>query len=679
MLGFKQCVLASLLLAPLSIYAKDGTSDISTAVEAEELQQLLDLLQEQTSLATKSRLNADYVPGMITVLHGNELINKGVRTVWEALSLVPGIGLSIEETGRKQVVIRGIGRTYASGNSKILLNGTSMNSAYLAHSNPVMDIPVEQIERIEVIRGPGAAIHGEFALTGVINVVTRKDKSSVYLVAGENSTHGAGLMLSYKDKTAPLSVDLNLAGWQTDGADVIAGEDELYIEDGGVNSSFSNAPGPSNEAAEDKTAILSMSYDKFSFNAQWLEDGYGDHFGRNQFLPPDEKRIVTRNEHRTLEIRQLVDLSLSWSSEFYAGWQDNQQTKDDLYTAPTAGDPYEVDIFYRERHSSAGVDFRWTDNKKHNVLLGVEYVDINVDHELNEYQQSGVTLFEWAFVDADKRRRIISTTLQEELRPSDDLTLTFGLRYDEYNDIDSELSPRLASVWRIDQHNIFKAQYARSFRPPTFLEMSSLALFPGSAEIEGSTIDTVDLGYIYNNISSEYRVTLFISKIDKFIEFVNAILPEDDNGFRNTESAKMRGIEFELAQKLTKKWDLDTNVSYLDTKDNNTGQAMPGSTDWIANLGINYQPIARTNLALQYHYTGKSYRESTDSRDKLTAYNTTDFTLSLRELFGKNISFTAGIKNIFDEDVKYPAPMLTYVDDHPRAGRQWWLQTSYDF
>ena len=80
---FKKCVLTSLLLAPLSIYAQDGTSDSSTVTETNELKELLGLLQEQTSLATKSRLNADYVPGMITVLHGDELTKKGMRTVWE--------------------------------------------------------------------------------------------------------------------------------------------------------------------------------------------------------------------------------------------------------------------------------------------------------------------------------------------------------------------------------------------------------------------------------------------------------------------------------------------------------------------------------------------------------------------------------------------------------------------
>jgi len=670
MRGFKKCVLTSLLLVPLSTYAQDGTLDSSTVTEANELEELLGLLQEQTSLATKSRLNADYVPGMLTVLHGDELTKKGMRSVWEALSLVPGIGLSIEETGRKQVVIRGIGRTYASGNSKILLNGASMNSDHLAHANPVMDIPIEQVERIEVIRGPGSAIHGEYALAGVINVITRRGENSVFLTAGKNSTKGAGLMLTYTDKIAPLSIDLNLAGWQTDGADVITGEDELYY---GADSAFSNAPGPTNEAAEDKTAILSLNYATFSISAQWLEDGYGDHFGRNQFLPPDEKKIITRNEVRTLDIKQLIEMNEGWSSDLYVGWQEKKHTKDDLYAGPS---PFTspsingyVDIIYREHRSNAGIDLKWTDKQQHSVLLGFEYIDINVDEELNTYKELGVPYYPpYSWIDSDKNRVIRSVTLQEEYRPDDAVTVTFGLRHDDYNDIDSKLSPRLATVWRMDQNNIFKVQYARAFRPPTFYEMAAAI-----TEVDGSTINTFELGYIHKNNDTKYGVTLFNSKIDQFIIFINMA------GFANTESANMQGVEFELTQQLRKNLDLDMNISYLDSEDKNTGQALPGSTDWIGNLGINYQPIARTNLALQYHYTGESYRESTDTRNKLAAYNTTDFTLSLTELFGKNISFRAGIKNLFDEDVRYPAPLLTYVDDHPRAGRQWWIQGQYEF
>src|SRR5258706_7182403 len=74
--------LVALAVASITTTASGGPPD-----EAKELEALLN---EQTELATKTRMNHDYVPGMVTVLQGDELEGLGVRNVWEALSLVPG-------------------------------------------------------------------------------------------------------------------------------------------------------------------------------------------------------------------------------------------------------------------------------------------------------------------------------------------------------------------------------------------------------------------------------------------------------------------------------------------------------------------------------------------------------------------------------------------------------------
>ncbi len=87
------------------------------------------LLDEETQLATKRRTNIDYLPGMISVLSGEEMLVRGARTVWEALALVPGISQGMEFTGERQVLARGVEHGYASGQVKILLDGQSMNSA----------------------------------------------------------------------------------------------------------------------------------------------------------------------------------------------------------------------------------------------------------------------------------------------------------------------------------------------------------------------------------------------------------------------------------------------------------------------------------------------------------------------------------------------------------------------
>lgn len=153
---------------------------------------LLMLLQEETEIATKTRLNADFVPGMVTVLHGDELLQQGVLNVWQALGRVPGMEAALDKIGSRIVKVRGIGGSFASGNLKIMLNNVAMNSTLSALSQPVMNMPIEQIERIEVMRGPGSAIHGEFAYAGVVNVITHTQKKMVFAGIAEHNSFLAG-------------------------------------------------------------------------------------------------------------------------------------------------------------------------------------------------------------------------------------------------------------------------------------------------------------------------------------------------------------------------------------------------------------------------------------------------------------------------------------------------------
>jgi outer membrane receptor protein involved in Fe transport len=130
-----------------------------------------------TRIATKTEHQSFQAPGLISVLLGRDLLAKGVRTVGDALILVPGIEPSFASSGTRQFVVRGIGKTFASGNIKFLLNDIPMNSTFTGQALPLLELPIEQVDRIEVIRGPGSAIHGEFAYSGVVNVITIAEKN----------------------------------------------------------------------------------------------------------------------------------------------------------------------------------------------------------------------------------------------------------------------------------------------------------------------------------------------------------------------------------------------------------------------------------------------------------------------------------------------------------------------
>ncbi|MDH5789744.1 MAG: TonB-dependent receptor plug domain-containing protein, partial [Nitrospinota bacterium] len=305
---------------------------VPTPLKADETDEaaldLLKVFDEATEIATKSKLNADYVPGMVTVLHGKDLQARGVETLWEALTLVPGFDITINGSF-KQVTVRGVGSTLASGNIKLLWNSIPMNTNIAGLNLQLLEFPVAQVERIEVIRGPGSAVHGEYALTGVVNVITRKQGSQVYGRGGSFETYGGGLLYSWVDPEGEMDLSFNVAGVTSDGPDVVTGPDVLGA------APFSNAPGPANENNDNLSSGLHFRYRKFFLDVQVLHSGWGDKFGPANALPQPIDNITYRLTTYALQGRQELDLGRSLQMNLKLGWwQDRIKWGDDSLVFP---------------------------------------------------------------------------------------------------------------------------------------------------------------------------------------------------------------------------------------------------------------------------------------------------------------------------------------------------------
>ncbi|NJN46326.1 MAG: Plug domain-containing protein [Candidatus Competibacteraceae bacterium] len=166
-----------LLLVCTSLPAQEDVAIGETDLASEDeqwLEEMLQVLDESTEIATKSRLNADFVPGTVTVLHGRDLEALGMRNVWEALALIPGV-MTLQRVPDAPtdigLAIRGLATEF---NYKVLLNGVTMARDISGLPSQTLTLPIEQVERIEFIRGPGSVLYGDFAYNGVLNILTRQ-------------------------------------------------------------------------------------------------------------------------------------------------------------------------------------------------------------------------------------------------------------------------------------------------------------------------------------------------------------------------------------------------------------------------------------------------------------------------------------------------------------------------
>ncbi|WP_295400099.1 TonB-dependent receptor [uncultured Thiocystis sp.] len=676
MRAFGRAGLRSLCLGACLLSVLQVGSAAEQAADDPDLHNLLALLETETELATKTGMNANFIPGIATVLNGDELLARGARTVWESLSLVPGITQGLEMTGERQILSRGVGFGYASGNVKILLDGVSMNSTLLATANAVLNIPIEQIERIEVIRGPGSSVHGEYAYAGVVNIITRKQERTLHLQSNDGADTGGGGVWNWHDPKRKLRFSMNLAGLEGDGNHVKVAEDALFSTG---EPELSNAPGRSNEASRYKGVFADLQWRDTFASVKLLEDDYGDHFGINHFLPPQDHNLASRNRYLTAEVGQNLRFSESLDARVRLEALQHERDRNDLYVFPAsylADQPIYMDQDYRETRTLGAADIHWRPASRHELLFGLEASQVEVDQA--SWDWSGLPFeIPATWLDLDRERQILSAIAQDQFRVSERVTLTGTLRYDDYSDVGAFLSPRLAAVWRVDPENVLKFQYARAFRPPTFYELE----YAAQSSLDASEIATYELGYILTKSQWEGHLTLFHSDLTQPIAFDEV----EDDGYVNNPDTRLRGIELEYVHRLGSRLKLDANLSYVDATRPATDQALPGGASLLGNLALLWKPRDRWTAALQLRYVGERERQELTMREPIDPYTQLDFTLNYRTPV-KGVFASLGIKNLTDADIRYPDQLtsfggvdLPYADGYPRPGRRWWLSVGYAF
>lgn len=659
------------------------------------LLELLQVLEQETEIATKTKMNIDFVPGLVTVFYGDDLLARGVGSVKEALALIPSVELSISTNGQTQVFVRGIGTAFSSGKLKVLLNGIPFN-ATLNVTTTALDLPVEQIDRIEVIRGPGSAIYGEFAFSGVVNIITRKDNNQVYARYGSLGTRVAGGVLAKEFKDRDLSISLSFSGTFKEGDSVDTGPDVLR------NTPFaplSNAPGTSNEIERDTAVIFQSQYADTKLSAQYVKVASGDYFGMAHALPSYDSKIMRELSLFAVNAETRWSLSSNMDINAYVGWHDfklesglhefyppNINFGAGAFPEGMIGSPN-----YQERKYRLGTEISYKGLDKHDILAGVEWLYTKQgdtfaerNYDPNAVPPTPVPLAEYRgdenWLEEDLTRQVLGMYVQDQFAVNDKLTMTAGIRFDTYDDVGNAFSPRIAAVYRYREHQTIKAQYSSAFRPPTFIETgtSNNPVVSGNPDIESEYITTYELGYIFNNEVNRFRATLFYADLHDLIRV-------ETGTYVNKGEVHSHGVELEYVRNFGQKYRLDANTAIIRPWNESDDDNLADVALLTANLGLIYRIAHDYSVTGQYRYVGERQREEIDPRDKLEGYQVVDVTLSASNVWRSGLTLRGGVKNLFDADVVYPSPMVSfagslrpsYIEDYPRPGREFWLLADF--
>lgn len=219
-------------------------------------------------------------------------------------------------------------------------------------------------------------------------------------------------------------------------------------------------------------------------------------------------------------------------------------------------------------------------------------------------------------------------------------------------------------VWRARDRHIVKAQYAEGFRPPTFVELYRAPATPNPRypfEVKATT----ELNYVYRSGGRVGRATLFRSVIRDMIRPGGIVL---------ADSARASGVELEWSQQVTPLLRFDANASHVSTHDPRLrpGAATenPTAAEWMGNIAVLLQPMHDAFVGARWNHVG--------DRAGGEGYDSADFTLTLRNLLVHGFSVRAGVKNAFDDDVRFLSVLPSgVVESRLFPTRTVWVQGSW--
>lgn len=496
--------------------------------------------------ATKTEKELKDVTQSVTVITGEEIRKSGATNVAEAVQ--NAVGVTINDNGPRgalqTISIRGA--SYAQ--VLVLLDGMRMNSPRDGGVDlSALPVSLDDIERIEIVRGSSSALYGADAVGGVMNIITKKPDKNVDKIGGAIGSHGYDdILVSTSGKDSGIKYSISGDRQTSDG----------YRLNSDLRQWIVNG-----RAGYDLSAASSLD---LTANYISKENGVP---GAIQF-PSPHARQLERDGIYGITYRQKV--GKEWDLKI-SGYQDQNTLE---YQDPDFSTNSKHDTTTRDGEAQ----MTWLMNSWNLLTFGYESRRNDLDStDAGIHAASNVAGY-----------------LQDEISLSDSLIFVVGDRLDKHSVYGDKASPRASARYLMNKTGtIFRASAGKSFRAPTFNDLywpNSISTYPtGTAtsvnyitqgntdlipetarEYEGSIEQSLGKGNIL-------KVTGFRRKVNNLINWTTTVttLPTSTTyttAPQNIGSADIKGWEMEIALRLSDSVVIGANYTYMNPVDETTGQ-----------------------------------------------------------------------------------------------------------
>ncbi|MDB4888525.1 MAG: TonB-dependent receptor [Gemmatimonadetes bacterium] len=515
--------------------------------------------------ATRSPLAAGRTPASTSVVTGEQLRREGITTVIDALRQVPGV--SVVQTGsyggQTSLFIRGGESKFA----KVLIDGIPVNDAGGAFDFSTLS--TDNLDRIEIVRGPASVLYGSDAMAGVIQLFTRLGTGRTHAeLSGRGGKYGSyDADGAVRGSTDMLTYSLAGARHRTDG---IQSFNSQYRQD--VASALVGARGNGADAS------VSLRYS--DANLHFPTNGSGQVVDSNAMRRDDRLAAGIDAGYR---FSPLVELRLSLAAFEMHGLSEDQ--------ADSPGDTKGYYFSTGDRSHRRSGDLRLNVD----VTSALRYTiggQVEGEWQASETQSNfGPNAF-------TARRRTRGVYSQLLFAPAEPYTIALGGRYERNEQFGDFFTYRAAGSAQLASTR-FRASVGTAFREPTFLENFGGAFAIGNAALTPEHALSVDAG-VEQGIGSwgMVGVTYFANSFRDLIDYKYSATAPNYNNIARTRSS---GAELEGRVTLMEGLSVDAAMTYLSTRVVDPGTSAAVTATFAPGARLLRRPMHTIDLGLGYH------------------------------------------------------------------------------
>ena len=617
-------------------------------------------LDEVIVTATRIFTPQSQVSSSTEVITREDIQKKNAQTLGDIIESYAGVSVA-RESNRKSLSMRGVDAKY----SLLLIDGMRMPSE--PDKNYELDrIPLGNVERIEIVRGPSSALYGSDAMGGVVNIVTKVSPVRKVVVQTRQ-----GMYWGDKKKREYYSLGLSSGKMGKVSFDVFGNtlhNSAVLKSDGTTYDPFGKR-----DYLAGNVLLQPTETDSLTFSASYLREDDREYSVFNSLMGPLKTNF--RDDNKRTHYSVKYNKKLGGNDElnleaYYNIWDKYNETQNRIngrYTNAVWG-------YYKTK----GVDgyLSKTLSDKHKLVIGGEF-----RNEL--FKGTGIKTGQGAFsrvfhgvryAGSETTTDYYAAYIQDVFTPGKKLSLTTGIRYDGSSDFSDSFSPKFGIVYNADDQWSFKANISTGFRVPSpnqlYLNLvvprnGRMVSFVGNDNLKPEKSLMFDVSAERKYRKGKSKLTFFNSNFHDMIN--ETYVATNKIQYENVAKARIYGIEASTEYAFSSKFSANLNYTYLNAENRDTDERLKNEARHKISAMLSYKPDENWGINLWADtYLDYRYQKSqTECYDK----DYTMLNLNVNRKIGKNTTLTFGLDNLLD----YKDDLLDY------PGILWYVNCKFEF